>query len=87
MSAPRLTIVYEVHSIGQRAALLHATDHVAISDGDAISQRDELLQALKNTRAALLYQIEGKHGPKVASEYPEIVEAKAAIARIEGGKL
>jgi hypothetical protein len=50
-----------------------------------LTQRDKLLQALKNTRAALFYQIEGKHGPKVASEYPEIVEAKAAIAMAEAG--
>lgn len=47
------------------------------------SDRDELLAALKNTRAALFYQIDGKHGPKVASEYREIVEANAAISLVE----
>jgi len=46
----RLTIVYEVHSIGHREALLHSTSsNVSSFDGDAISQRDELLEALKWT--------------------------------------
>ncbi len=41
----------------------------------------DLLEALQSAVADLFYQIESKHGAKVASEYPSIVEGKAAIAK------
>ena len=45
-----LTIVYEIHSIGQERALLHAAGHEAVSYSNAIEQRDELLKALNEYR-------------------------------------
>lgn len=44
----------------------------------------EELRALKNLRADLFYQIDAKHGPKIASEYPSIVDADLIIKQYEG---
>ncbi|PBJ94665.1 hypothetical protein CMV24_14455 [Pseudomonas plecoglossicida] len=43
--------------------------------------QEELAAALVKVTADLFYQIEAKHGPKAAAEYPSIVEAKALIAK------
>ncbi|UBM23359.1 hypothetical protein K8374_13200 [Pseudomonas sp. p1(2021b)] len=43
--------------------------------------QEELASALVKVTADLFYQIEAKHGPKAAAEYPSIVEAKALIAK------
>jgi len=51
---------------------------------EIINQRDQLLEALKEVESDLWQQIEGKHGPKIASEYPSIVKAKAARAAAKG---
>lgn len=44
----------------------------------------DLLEALEDACSDLWLQIESKHGPKAASEYPSIVKAKAAIAKAKG---
>ena len=46
-----------------------------------LAQRDELLAVVKELRSDLFYQIDGKHGPKAANDYPAIVRAGAAIER------
>ncbi len=43
--------------------------------------QEELAAALAKVTADLFYQIEAKHGPKAASEYPSIMEAKALISK------
>jgi hypothetical protein len=45
------------------------------------AQKEELIAALGKVTADLFYQIEAKHGPKAAAEYPSIAEAKALIAQ------
>lgn len=45
-------------------------------------QRDELLKALEATTSALWLQLEPKHGPQAASEYPEIKAARELINKI-----
>lgn len=45
--------------------------------------QEELVSSLKKTVADLFYQIEAKHGPKAAAEYPSIAEAKALIAKLQ----
>ena len=44
--------------------------------------RDELAAALTKVTSDLFYQIEARHGPKTAAEYPSIAEAKALIAKL-----
>lgn len=41
---------------------------------------ERILAALEESTSALFYLVEAKHGPKTASEYPEIVAARAAIS-------
>lgn len=43
----------------------------------------ELRQALSDVVADLFYQIESKHGPKAASEYPSIAKAKELLSKIK----
>lgn len=45
--------------------------------------QEELVSSLKKVAADLFYQIEATHGPKAASEYPSIAEAKALIAKLQ----
>lgn len=69
----RLTIVYEVHSIGHREALLHSTSSlVASSDGDAIQQRDELMDALR------------KAIERQGFTNDDLIEARAIITKATG---
>lgn len=52
-----------------------------IANANLIASAPELLEALIAARGALFYQIEAKHGPEVASKYPEITLADAAIKK------
>ena len=45
--------------------------------------QEEVVASLKKVVADLFYQIEAKHGPKAAAEYPSIAEAKALIAKLQ----
>ncbi|HDS0941032.1 hypothetical protein RDI61_01885 [Pseudomonas plecoglossicida] len=45
--------------------------------------QEEIVSVLKKTVADLFYQIEAKHGPRAAAEYPSIAEAKALIAKLQ----
>ncbi|MCE0926007.1 hypothetical protein [Pseudomonas monteilii] len=45
--------------------------------------QEEVVSSLKKVVADLFYQIEAKHGPKAAAEYPSIAEAKALIAKLQ----
>lgn len=49
-----LTIVYQIHSIGQRKALLNAAEWVASSHGHAIHARNALQAELIDTQAQRL---------------------------------
>lgn len=49
---------------------------------EEMDRRDELLKALEETVSALWLQLEPKHGPQAASEYPEIKAARELINRI-----
>lgn len=44
----------------------------------------ELLAALESTISDLFYQIESRHGAEAASNYPSVVEGRAAIAKAKG---
>jgi hypothetical protein len=43
-----------------------------------------LVEALVAARSDLFLQIEGRHGPKAAAQYPSILKADAALARLKG---
>jgi hypothetical protein len=43
-----------------------------------------LVEALVAARSDLFLQIEGRHGPKAAAQYPSILKADAVIARMKG---
>lgn len=45
--------------------------------------QEEVVSSLIKVVADLFYQIEAKHGPKAAAEYPSIAEAKALIAKLQ----
>jgi len=47
------------------------------------TQRDALKAALVEVKSDLFYQLEAKRGPKFASEYPSIVKAREALAKLE----
>ncbi len=71
----RLTIVYEVHSIGHREALLHSTSSlIASSDGDAIQQRDKLAASLR------------KAVERQGFTNDELIEARAIIQKATGSQ-
>lgn len=46
-----------------------------------IAASPELLEVLDEVVSDLFYQIEAKHGPKVAHDYPCLVKAKAIIKK------
>lgn len=46
----------------------------------------DLVCALGDAVSTLFMRIEERHGAKAASEYPEVVRGRAAIARATGGK-
>lgn len=58
-----------------------ATEAEASAPSSCVKPIDEqVLEALKESTSALFYLVEAKHGPKIASEYPEIVASRAVIA-------
>lgn len=63
------------------AAIDHLRQRLALCDCVGA-----LAEALRDARSDLFYQLEAKHGPKAASEYPSVVKADAALAAAKEGK-
>lgn len=54
-----------------------------ISNAKLFAAAPCLVESLKEMVSDLWYQIESKHGPQVAREYPSIVKAKAILDRLK----
>ena len=55
------------------------TNKCGLFPSELLEQRNELLEALKEVRSDLFYQISSKFGSEKASKYPSIIQVEKAI--------
>ena len=67
------------HHPAIRAITASYADGVVPDTPDPYAEIERLQEALRATASDLFYQIESKHGPRAASEYPSIVQARKAL--------